>query len=109
MNPLLGALPEGSTLVMRTIREGVVQFVWGGPPGARLFDACVGGETRTFDSGQVVWADRPLLVRGAGFWLVAEEVCSAGGALEWRAAIALRRPGVATAEQAFTDRRGGAR
>jgi hypothetical protein len=109
VTPLLGALPEGSAVVMRQTHSGVVETVWGGDYGRRLLDARVGGVTCYYDSSLIVERDRPLLAKGARFWLVVEEIRTSGGRAEWRSAIALRRDGIEGAEQAFTARRDAAR
>lgn len=94
-------LPKGAEVVVRQVRAGVVETVWGGDHGGRLFDARVGFETCHYDSGLIAVRDRPLLAKGARFWLVAESVLLADGAALERREIRFARPGIETAEQAF--------
>jgi hypothetical protein len=59
------------------------------------------------DVGLVAEGERPLVAPGARFWLVSERLRGRPGGVH--SALAFRRPGVSTAEQAFAARTGADR
>ena len=104
MRSLLRKLPEGAGVIVRTTHEGVVECVWGGDHGRRLFDARVGLADCHYDSSLIAAPDRPLLVRGARFWLLQERVRLCDGVVVGCWEIRFMRPGITSAAQAFPDR-----
>lgn len=97
----LSCLPDGAAVTGREIRECTVTALLGDH-----FSARVRGERRRdyFDLVLVADWDRPLLAVGARFWLVVERVASRSPGVAY-SALAFRRPGATTAEQAFAARR----
>jgi hypothetical protein len=102
---ILADLPAGSEVVMRTIRDRIVEIVYGHDD--LFFSAVAPGRTRTdddceyYDRAIIADWDIPLVKRGAAFWLVIETVRSEHGRMEQTSAIAFQHPGTATAEEAL--------
>lgn len=103
MKSILTDLPEGSTVVMRTIHDRAVEIVYGHDD---LYFSAVAPDRRADDCefyGRSIVADwdLPLVKRGAPFWLVIETIRDVHGRIERRSGIAFRHPGIETAEAAF--------
>ena len=103
----LASVPDGATVLGRAIAEDVVVT-----PGDTHFSARLSGRHSRahYPMALIARRDRALVRSGARFWDVAERVVLAGGRVETVSAIAFQRPGVETAEAAFTQsRKAGAR
>jgi len=99
----LASAPDGAVVVRRRITLYTVAEVGDGHIGATP----EGKRHREyFDTRMVADEDAPLVAVGARFWLVVESFRGRPGM--GGTALAFRRPGVDSAQQAFDARRGGA-
>jgi hypothetical protein len=100
----LTGTPDGAVVARRDVHLCTVAEV---EPGV-FFTARVPGRRarRPFDWALIPDGDVPVVKPGAKFWLVTERIQSRGYSRpEQRSALAFRRPGATTPQQAFTIRR----
>jgi hypothetical protein len=101
----LASTPDDVTVTARAVHACTVASVFDG-----YFSAVTRGRrTREYHALDLVAdGERALVQPGARFWLVVERValCGGRGHVEGRSALAFRRPGVGSAEEAFAARAG---
>lgn len=101
----LASAPHNATVLGRDIDEYQVAAIATEHFSARRLGCAA---RQWFPLALVPDGERALLVARARFWVVTERLLVAGSGRQYVSGLALRRPGVDTAEAAFDDRRGGA-